>query len=203
MAGLPTPLQGFYCGPIDRDDVLTVKNITMKLLLVFVFALVMAFSATLRAETLPCPAGLVTGKTLDEEFGVGTQEKTRCLKHRSKLKLVVQPNKLYQHGSSGQPYMLKQMKQALADYEVAAIIFGEGAPLALNNDATAPHGTENPFQPLVQELMDMGVGFYFCQNTGGRLKVQSRHVLPGFKYVTSGLTAIVDFQNEGYVPLVW
>lgn len=171
----------------------------------------------LRSGGRPCCASCGVGirKSLDEEFGAGTQANTRCLKHRTKVKVVIQLNNLYQNGPNGQPYFLKQIKRAILDYEVThgmcrgvdyeitAIAFGEGAPLALDNNATERQSLENPFQPMVEELMDMGVEFCFCQNTGRRLKVPHKHVLPGFKYVTAGLTAMVDFQTDGYVPLTW
>ena len=39
-----------------------------------------------------CPVGLVSGLPLDEEFGAGTQELTRCLERRHNVKVVVQVN---------------------------------------------------------------------------------------------------------------
>ena len=45
------------------------------------------------ASNNECPVGLVNGMTLDDEFGSGTSDLTRCLDRRHNMKVVMQINK--------------------------------------------------------------------------------------------------------------
>ena len=71
----------------------------------------------------------------------------------------------------------------------------------------------NKFQPKVEELMAEGVRFFFCQNTtrgfirNGTLPGSdlidgtggaTAQLIPGVEYVTAGVTAISDIQEQGY-----
>lgn len=61
-----------------------------------------------------CPVGLVSGMTLDDEFGPGTSDLTKCIKKRAQVKMVAQINA---YGSDGQPYALGNIRNILDDYE--------------------------------------------------------------------------------------
>ena len=178
-----------------------------------------------------CPVGLVTGKVLDDEFGPGSQEATRCLEERKKVKIVMQVNKFCRDSVANadctRPYalgnitnMIKDyeitygMKQG-EDYEIVAVVHSGGGALLVKDEGYDGHGApvsgRNQFQSLVESLMDQGVKFYFCQNTTrGMIK---KNVLPdamettggataelidGVQYVTAGVTAIGEFQSQGY-----
>ena len=64
----------------------------------------------------------------------------------------------------------------------------------------------NKFQGQVEELMDLGVRFFFCQNTtrgfvrNGTLPAgdATAQLIDGVEYVTAGVTAISDLQEQGY-----
>ena len=132
-----------------------------------------------------CPVGLVTGKTLDEEFGLGTQELTKCLKRRHNVKMVVQINAFCAtatpNASCTRPYALGNIRNIIddyeithgmkagRDYEIVAIIHSGGGFMALKNEGYNGNGDlvtgRNQFEGLVSSLMDKGVKFYFCQNT--------------------------------------
>jgi intracellular sulfur oxidation DsrE/DsrF family protein len=86
-------------------------------------------------------------------------------------------------------------------------IAGEGGP------QTGLKTLSNQFQGQVEELISQGVRFLFCQNTtrsmvtGGNLPTvgesasgggATEALIDGVEYVTAGVTAISDFQSEGY-----
>jgi intracellular sulfur oxidation DsrE/DsrF family protein len=135
-----------------------------------------------------CPVGLVKGLTLDEEFGPGAQELTRCLKKRHDVKMVVQINQLCASPATAttaatcsRPFALGNIANILddyetthgmkagKDYELVAVIHSGGGILALKNDSYNKAGElltgRNKFESTVKELMERGVKFYFCQNT--------------------------------------
>jgi len=64
----------------------------------------------------------------------------------------------------------------------------------------------NKFQSQVEDLMDQGVRFFFCQNTtrgfirNGTLPAgdATAQLIDGVEYVTAGVTAISDLQEQGY-----
>jgi len=176
-----------------------------------------------------CPVGLVKGLTLDEEFGEGIQAVTRCLENRKKIKLVMQINKacrdttvvatntgyaIENHARScaeNRGYGIAQLKNMLADYKVThgidakrldvnVIVHGGGGTMMLD----LPW---NKLKPAVESLIAEGVKFRFCQNTvrgmapkmGMTVPAFVSKVIPGVTYVTAGLTAVADFQEEGYM----
>lgn len=157
-----------------------------------------------------CPAGLVNGLSLTDEFGPVVAANTRCLKTRHNVKTMFAIDQF--ETSPGHPYALHQMLNVYKDYTITngmvpgrdfsmiAVVHSKGGFLLLNDP------TRNPYIDLVKELMKDGVTFYFCENTvrgfiGAGLLQEgnvSAGVIPGVKYVTAGLSAISDFQSIGY-----
>jgi intracellular sulfur oxidation DsrE/DsrF family protein len=100
------------------------------------------------------------------------------------------------------------------DYEIAAVVHSGGGYLLLKDESYDGTGTllygRNKFQGEVENLMDRGVKFYFCQNTtrsfikNGTLPAAgvqggaTAQLIEGVEYVTAGVTAISDFQSQGY-----
>ncbi|MHB1186062.1 DsrE family protein [Thiobacillus sp.] len=163
-----------------------------------------------------CPVGLVSGMSLDDEFGPGSQELTRCIKKRHDVKMVVQIFQLCANGAATctSPYALGNISNILddyeithgmkagRDYEVVAVLHGSGGRMALKG---------NPFESQVKGLMARGVKFYFCQNTTrGFIRAgilpnyqatgnsATDQLIEGMQYTTAGLTSIADFQALGY-----
>ncbi len=166
-----------------------------------------------------CPVGLVSGQDLDTEFGPGTADITHCLQRRNKVKLLVQINRFCDASVSNvactRAYALGNLTNVIddyeithgmvagRDYEIAAVVHGSGGYLLLKNGAAA---TPNQFEAQVRQLIDKGVKFYFCQNTS-RAFVQRGEVGPGaftgaliegVEYTAAGLTALADFQADGW-----
>jgi len=100
------------------------------------------------------------------------------------------------------------------DYEIKVVVHSGGGYLLLKDTSYNGNGElltgRNKFQGQVEELMEMGVKFYFCQNTtrsfvsngtlptGDLMGGATAQLIPGVEYVTAGLTAIADLQEQGY-----
>jgi intracellular sulfur oxidation DsrE/DsrF family protein len=126
-----------------------------------------------------CPVGLVTGMSLDDEFGPGTSDITKCIKKRHQVKMVVQINQFTD--SSGRPYGLVNIGNILddyeithgmragRDYEIVAVLHSPGGRMALKDVGFKGDGSpvtgRNPYEGTIRGLMARGVKFYFCQNT--------------------------------------
>ena len=119
--------------------------------------------------TSSCPVGLVTGLTLDEEFGPGTSQITRCLIMTYGIKVVMDINSF--ESSPGRSYGIRNIPNMINDYEIThgtkdykivAINHGGGLTQLLNRNAPNPHpdAALNVYQPLVEELIAKGVKFY-------------------------------------------
>ena len=188
-----------------------------------------------------CPVGLVSGMNLDDEFGLGTQELTKCLNKRHDVKMVVQINQFCtnQANCASTPYGLSNIENIVDDYEIThgmkagrdykivVVLHSPGGLMALKNksyngglknlndpnDDVPPELIDgrNPFEGRIRALMEEGVKFYFCQNTtrafikNGTLPrylttgvSATDQMIEGIEYTTAGLTAIADFQAQGY-----
>ena len=160
-----------------------------------------------------CPVGLVSGMTLDTEFGPGSSTITHCLERRHEVKLVLQINQYCLDNVSNaqctRPFGLIHAANMVDDYEVThGMVAGRdyefvivahtgGGPLMLK---------ESRFADQVRALQARGVKFYMCQNAT-RALIRSgvlppgdatSHLIENVEYVTAGVTAIVDFQKRGY-----
>jgi len=158
---------------------------------------------------IPCPVGLVNGLPLNDEFGPGTRAITRCLDNRS-IRVVYQINSTCRNDACTKPYALGNIKNAYNDYvvthglrpdmdfEIVAVVYSAGYKLVVDNNALEPFAEENPFQSTVEELLGLDIDIYFCQNTARSKGVMTANLIPGIKYVTSGVTALADYQLNGY-----
>lgn len=157
-----------------------------------------------------CPVGLVTGLTLDEEFGLGASEVTKCPTFKYDIRAMVQINKF--ESRPGRAYALGNIASMIDDYEIThgtgnykivAVVHGSGATLVLNRFAAAPNplAIDNIYQELVEGLIAKGVDFYLCQNSARSRAIKVFQLIPGVKFVTSAGTAIIDFQRMGFMLL--
>jgi intracellular sulfur oxidation DsrE/DsrF family protein len=168
-----------------------------------------------------CPVGLVSGMTLNEEFGPGSQELTECNKVRHNVKLLIQLN---QYTSGSGAYGLHNITNVIndyeitygmrpgKDYEIVAVVHSGGGPLVLQNGIGfygmtdgLYHETVNAYEGQVRTLIDQGVKFLFCQNTTRGFQAANKlpadatsALIPGVGYVTAGIAAIADLQAQGY-----
>lgn len=160
-----------------------------------------------------CPVGLVSGMTLDTEFGPGTSAITHCLERRHDVKLVLQINQYcldnVPNAQCARPFGLIHAANMVDDYDIThgmvpgrdyefvVIAHTGGGPLMLK---------ESPYAEQVRKLQARGVKFYMCQNAtralirNGTLLLgdATSHLIENVEYVTAGVTAIVDFEKRGY-----
>lgn len=167
-----------------------------------------------------CPVGFVNGMDLDDEFGPGTSELTRCVERRNQVKVVMQINRFCRDDVPNsecasnrafalgnirnmiKDYEITQGMQQGKDYEIVAVVHSGGGMQLLKDQGTG----RNQFEQQVKDLMEQGVKFYFCQNTTrGFIKKgilpaynATAQLIDGVEYVTAGVTAIADFQAHGY-----
>lgn len=150
-----------------------------------------------------CPVGLVSGMSLDDEFGPGTSDATQCIRKRHQVKMVVQIN---QYGTDAQPYALGNLRNIIddyeithgmergRDYEIVAVLHSAGGRLALKNTGYNSAGVEvtgrNPHEAAIKALMNKGVKFYFCQNTTRAYLNQPGTAITSLpKYLATGISA--------------
>ena len=162
-----------------------------------------------------CPVGLVNGMTLDDEFGPGTSEITHCLERRHDVKLVVQVNNFCGNTACTRPYGLHNIVNVIADYEItngmklgidyeiAVVVHSGGGTMMLepnpeDGSPAHPKAVDNKFAQNVKDLMAQGVKFYFCQNTVRGMGVKTSQIIKGVEYVTAGISALADFQKQGW-----
>ena len=198
-----------------------------------------------------CPVGLVSGKTLDDEFGLGTSDLTTCLSNRENVKIVMQLNKSCRdsyathptnkngkpNGESkvvnniancadNRPYALGNLVNMYKDLtitngidpediDIKVVVHSGGGYVLLKDEGYDGNGNwvtdRNKFQGQVEALMADGVKFYFCQNTARSFIKNNtlpavdeapggatEQLIDGVEYVTAGVTAISDLQDQGY-----
>jgi len=203
------------------------------------------------APTTICHEGVDPTDDIDlnDEFGDGTTNITRCLSDQNKPKVVMQINLACRdsyvdgtavkndvgHCASTRAYALGNIRNMIKDYEgshgidnweIVAIVHSGGWGVLVKNGyeftnledggATGPAGDKtlsNQFQSQVEELLDKGVRFLFCQNTTrgmikrGNLPTVDESTYGGgatgalidrVEYTTAGVTALADFQSLGY-----
>lgn len=161
----------------------------------------LVFQSAAADTKMDCPVGLVSGLTLDEEFGPGTSEVTRCLSRTHKVKVVYNVNRPCSGDGCAKPYALGNIQNAIndyeithamepgRDYEIVAVAYAGGSDLMLKG---------NLYEDKVKALMAQGVRFYLCQNTSRNKGIKLHDIIEGVNFVTSGVTALADFQLKGY-----
>ena len=165
----------------------------------------------------PCPVGTpyvdANGYpvSFEEKFGGAIVTLMHCLQNRHKVKMVMQVNAFVD--SKGRPYGFGNLQNILNDYlktngmkaedfEISLIIHGAGYPFVLdpNLDPSIVHpaAAQNTFKNMILNFMGQGVKVYFCMNTAASMDIKTNQLIPGIEYVTAALTALVDFQTQGY-----
>ena len=169
-----------------------------------------------------CPVGLVSGMTLDQEFGAGAGALTNCVKKRHDVKSMFQINRFCgdvtaSNAACTGAYGLGNMQNVIDDYEITdgmkrgvdykmiAVVYGSGGLMLIKG---------NKFASKVQALMAEGVTFYLCENTlRGFIKAglipnpattgipASDSLIPGVQYVTAGLSAVLDHEERGWANI--
>ncbi|MDH5231642.1 MAG: DsrE family protein [Gammaproteobacteria bacterium] len=142
--------------------------------------------------------------------GVAASDKTLCLSRRNHVKAVLAWNSDNVHPNKNglqvlnarnllndweQNYAMRNGK----DYKAVIVAYGKGARWALSDAAyNKKFGTDNPSTEIVKSLMQRGAKIYMCQNSmkGNQWKLMD--LIDGVEMVPAGVSALVDFQYQGY-----
>lgn len=143
-------------------------------------------------------------------FGPGAGEKTTCVQRRDQLKTIIAWNSDTIHPSKNGLQVLNA-RNVLNDWESSydlkinnnfdAIIvaYGKGARWAVNNAAyKRKFGSDNPSIKEVKSLLKRGVKVYMCQNSMKGAGFKPADLVEGIEMVPSGVTALIDFQYQGF-----
>ena len=90
-----------------------------KCIRLFVIAAILGITSTnIAVAASECPVGLVNGLTLDQEFGVGASEITRCLVKREGVKILFPILRDCTDSAipCTRPYALSSISNAIRDY---------------------------------------------------------------------------------------
>jgi len=148
--------------------------------------------------------------SVDDQFGEGSAAVTRCLANTKRVKVLYQINVECKSAACDGAYAIGNIKNHIndlevthgltpKDYSIEVIIHSAGWKLVLDNNAAVKHAADNPFQAEVESLIAKpSVDVRFCQNTAHSKNVKLANMIPGIGFVTSGVSAIADFQKEGY-----
>ena len=146
----------------------------------------------------------------EDSAGNMASEVTTCIEKRNRVKTVVAWNFDTPH-KSGNGQQVINVRNLMNDwessydmvsnknYEVVVVAYGKGGRWVLNNEAyNAKYGTDNPSTALVSSLMARGAKVFMCQNTMKGNKWIAANLIPGVEMVPAGVTALIDFQTQGY-----
>lgn len=169
---------------------------------------------------LPCPVTSYDGVTsLDDEFGYGAQDITRCLQVRKHAKVVVSVDHAFFSNAFGvvqtsRATFLSNIQHMVRNYEhvhgmtigkdvEVAVVFSEsGSLLAATQHAAFAQASggnpANPFTHLVEYGLSKGFKFYLCQTAARSLGINMQNKIEGVHFVPGGHIAVADFQLQGY-----
>ena len=134
--------------------------------------------------------------SFQEKFGDDVLEDLRCNKRRSKVRMVMQVN-LFKQG--GKPYGFRNLDNIKKDFEITHGIDNWKIAIVIHSGGSPFVEVGNEYEGLVQEnIDDPNVDIYYCLNTAAAKGQTTEDIIYGIKFVPAGLSAIMDFQYQGY-----
>ena len=86
--------------------------------------------------------------------------------------------------------------------KVAITIHGGAWQDVLNNDIyKEKYGVDNPNLKLIEQLNSAGVDIIICGQTAAYRKMDRKDVTPDVKFALSAITALLQYQSNGYTYL--
>lgn len=172
---------------------------------------------------MPCPVLPYDGVTpMDDEFGLGTQDMTQCLRARHNAKVVISVSHPFFFNAFGQAVtsratFLSNLDHLTRNYEnvhgmtigkdvdVVVVLLESGGVLAATQHgvfAQANNGdATNPFVQKLKDAQAKGIKFYLCQTAARNLGITRANMIPGINFVPGGHIAVADFQLQGYAVI--
>lgn len=136
--------------------------------------------------------------------------------HQTAIKVAVQVNDAatLPNGIGKQVLAVKNLLDQYAhlgmkpgkDYDIVMVFRGDGAHFLLNDAAydakvRQPHPSGNPNRVLLEALHDGGVTMYECGVAMKMKGYEPEDLLPFSRQVVSGMGALVDLEQSGYLPI--
>lgn len=83
--------------------------------------------------------------------------------------------------------------------KVALVVHNKASKDIIHNEAyKSRYGVDNPNYAMVKALMDAGTDIIFCGQSSRSRNFPKEDLIPGCKISLSAMTALIQFQNEGY-----
>ena len=173
-----------------------------KFLIIFVLCLCISFTSSAQNERTKGRIIKGYGSTFkvenpdiktetDSEFKVifdisrSSEDKTQMNKQ-----LETAARFLNMHASAG---------MAVSQLKVALTIHGSAWQDILTNEAyKAKFGVNNPNAKLIEMLNEADVDVILCGQTAQFRKIKKEDIIPGVKIALSAMTALLQYQNNGY-----
>ena len=88
--------------------------------------------------------------------------------------------------------------------KAAVTIHGAAWQDVLNNDAyKEKYGVDNPNLELINQLSEAGVDIILCGQTAGYRGLDKDNVIPNVKFALSAMTALLQYQSNGYIYMTF
>lgn len=83
---------------------------------------------------------------------------------------------------------------------IAVVVHGKAALDLLSDEGWAAHGKEgtNPSAPMIRAMLDHGVRFILCGQSGAAHGVEAEQLVPGVETALSAMTAHALLQQRGH-----
>lgn len=85
------------------------------------------------------------------------------------------------------------------EFEVVVVAYAAGVDWLRIDDETKSSADNQAF--ITNEIIDRGIKIYACQNTMKAKGLMIGQLLPGVETVPAGVSAVIDFQNQGMAYL--
>ena len=137
--------------------------------------------------------------------------------HKTGIKVVIQVNDaavMPMNGISKQVMAAKNLYDQYAalgmksgqDYEIVMVFRAAGSQFLLTDDAfdakaKGPHEKGNPNRAIIEALQKNGVKMYECGVAMKMMGFQPADIMPFARVVASGIGAIIDFEQSGYLAI--
>jgi len=87
----------------------------------------------------------------------------------------------------------------LSQLKVALVVHNQASKDITHDEAyKARFGVSNPNTALVEALLDANVDIIYCGQSSLTRNFPKEDLIPGVKIALSAMTALIQYQNEGY-----
>ena len=134
--------------------------------------------------------------SFEAKFGTDVLGKMRCNERRSKVRMVMQVNAYEQNG---RPYGFRNLEKIIKDLEMTHGIDNWRIAVVIHSGGGRFADKGNTYEDLVKGYANHdNIDVYYCLNTAAARKQTTDDIIEEIQFVPAGLSAIMDFQYQGY-----